>query len=72
MRPAEQVTVEVVEIAGLVAAAVAAPRVGLGVEAAVEEVQGLVGVGDVAVAAGEPGGGRPGAAGRPGHLGSNS
>merc|ERR550525_1154308 len=51
MGHAEEVGVEVVEISGDVAAGVAAPRVGLGVEAAVQEVEGLVGVHNVAVAA---------------------
>lgn len=51
----EQVGVEVVEISGDVAAGVAAPGVRLRVEAPVEEVEGLVGVDNVAVGAGVPG-----------------
>lgn len=49
---AEQVSVEVVQVCGLVATRVAPPGVALGVEALVEEVEGLVGVGDVAMLAG--------------------
>ena len=49
-----EVGVEVMEVAGLVAAPAALPGVGLRVEAHVEEVESLVWVGDVAVAAAEP------------------
>ena len=52
---AEEVGVEGVEITVDVAAGVAAPWVALRVEAAVEEVQGLVGVHDVAVHTGVAG-----------------
>lgn len=51
MRHAEQVSVEVVQVRGLVATGVAPPRVALGVEPFVEEVEGLVWVGDVAMLA---------------------
>jgi len=52
--PDVEVGVEVMKVAGLVATPAALPRVGLRVEAHVEEVEGLVRVGDVAVAAAEP------------------
>ena len=52
--PNVEVGVEVVKVRGLVAAPAAPPGVQLGVEAHVEEVEGLVWVGDVTVAAGEP------------------
>ena len=52
--PNVEVGVEVVKVRGLVAAPAAPPGVQLGVEAHVEEVEGLVWVGDVAEAAAEP------------------
>ncbi len=51
MWEADEVRVEVVHVRAYDAAPVAAPRVGLAVEAAVEEVKGLVGEHDEAVAA---------------------
>ena len=51
MRITNEVSVEVVHVGALDAAAVAPPGVGVAVEAAMEKVQGLVGKGDVAVAA---------------------
>ena len=48
---AEEVGVEVVEIGGHMTARVAPPRIRLGVEAAVQKVQRLVRVHDVAVTA---------------------
>jgi len=45
------VGVEVVHVGALDATAVASPGVGVAVKAAVEKVQGLVGEGDVAMAA---------------------
>ena len=52
--PNVEVGVEVMKVRGLVAAPAAPPGVHLGVEAHVEEVESLVWVGDVAVAAAEP------------------
>ena len=52
--PNVEVGVEVMEVRGLVAAPPALPGVQLGVEAHVEEVEGLVWVGDVTEAAAEP------------------
>ena len=51
VRVTDQVGVEVVEVRALEAAAVAPPRIGLAVEAAVQEVERLIGKGDVAVLA---------------------
>ena len=48
MRNTKEMRVEVVEITGDIAARVATPRIGLGVEPAVQKVQGLVRVDNVA------------------------
>ena len=52
--PDVEVGVEVMKVRGLVAAPAAPPGVQLGVEAHVEEVEGLVWVGNVTEAAAEP------------------